>query len=169
MLKKFVTIVMAVALPLFAMAQEVKLGYINSQEVLMLMPGLADVEKQLADFNAENTKYLQEMQKEVEAKYAKFEQDKATMSEAIRKVQEAEIQELYGRMQTAQQTLYQEGQAKQQKLIQPLQDSLKTAIENVGKRLNLYFVYDMASGAILYKSDKAVDITPAVKKELGII
>ena len=54
-------------------------------------------------------------------------------------------------------------------LLKPLQDKLMTAIETVSKKQGLTMVYDMVSGAILYKSDAAIDITPAVKKELGIL
>ena len=58
MLKKITLILVAAVLPLFAMAQTVKLGYINSQEVMMMMPEVNDVEKQLADFNEKNMKKL---------------------------------------------------------------------------------------------------------------
>ena len=166
---KKLLLVLALVMPFMLSAQEIKMGYINSQEVLMLMPELNEVEKQMADFNEKNQKYLQEMQKEIEAKMAKFEQEKDNMTEVIRKVQEEDLQLLYQRYQTAQQTIYQEYQQQQQKLIQPLQDKLKNAIETVGKKQGLYFVFDMAAGAVIYKCDKAVDVTPAVKKELGIL
>lgn len=166
---KKLLLVLALVMPFILSAQEVKMGYVNSQEVLMLMPELSDVEKQMADFNEKNQKYLQDMQKEIEDKMAKFEKEKDTMTEAIRKVQEEDLQLLYQRYQTAQQTIYQEYQQQQQKLIQPLQEKLQKAIESVGKKQGLYFVFDMASGALLYKCDKAVDVTPAVKKELGIL
>ena len=164
---KKLLLVLALVMPFMLSAQEIKMGYINSQEVLMLMPELNEVEKQMADFNEKNQKYLQEMQKEIEAKMAKFEQEKDNMTDAIRKVQEEDLQLLYQRYQTAQQTIYQEYQ--QQQHIQPLQDKLKNAIETVGKKQGLYFVFDMAAGAVIYKCDKAVDVTPAVKKELGIL
>lgn len=169
MIKRIAFAAIIAIFPMLLMAQEVKLGYINSGEVLQMMPELNDVEKQMSEFNEKNTKYLQDMQKEIQDKVAKYEQEKATMTDAIRRVQEEELQGLYERFQTAQQTLYQEGQAQQAKLIQPLQQKLQSAIEAVAKRQGLMFVYDMASGAILYKSDKAVDITAAVKKELGIL
>lgn len=169
MIKRIVIAVVIALFPVLAMAQEIKLGYINSQEVLMLMPEVDGVEKQMAEFTEKNTKYLQDMQKEIQDKAARYEQEKASMTDAIRRVQEEELQGLYERFQTAQQTLYQEAQAYQAKLIEPLQTKLRNAIEAIGKRQNLMFVYDMASGAVIYKSDKAVDITPAVKKELGIL
>ena len=82
MLKKITLFLVATVLPLFAMAQTVKLGYINSQEVMMMMPEVNDVEKQLADFNEKNMKYLQDMEKEIQDKYVKYEQEKATMLKA---------------------------------------------------------------------------------------
>ena len=169
MFKKITLILVAAVLPLIVMAQTVKLGYINSQEVMMMMPELGDVEKQLADFNEKNMKYLQDMEKEIQDKYIKYEQDKDNMTEAIRKVQEEELVGLQQRLQTTYQALQQETQKKQAELIQPLQEKLRVAIETVSKKQGLTMVYDMMSGAILYKSEAAIDITPAVKKELGIL
>ena len=169
MLKKITLFFVAVVLPLFTMAQTVKLGYINSQEVMMMMPEVNDVEKQLAEFNEKNMKYLQDMEKEIQDKYAKYEQEKDNMTDAIRRVQEEELMGLQQRLQTTYQALQQEAQKKQAELIQPLQEKLRLAIETVSKKQGLTMVYDMMSGAILYKSDAAIDITPAVKKELGIL
>ena len=169
MLKKITLFFVAVVLPLFTMAQTVKLGYINSQEVMMMMPEVNDVEKQLADFNEKNMKYLQDMEKEIQDKYVKYEQEKDNLTEAIRKVQEEELMGLQQRLQTTYQALQQEAQKKQVELLKPLQDKLMLAIETVSKKQGLTMVYDMVSGAILYKSETAIDITPAVKKELGIL
>lgn len=167
-MKKRIILLFAIALPLAAMAQELKFGYISTQEVMMLMPEVSALEKQMADFNAQNTKYMQDMQKELEDKMAKYEQEKANLSEAIRKVQEEDLQELYRRYQTAAQTLQTEGQAKQQKLLAPIQDKLKKAIEAVGQKNNFFMIFETEAG-ILYKSPKAVDVAPLVKKELGIL
>ena len=169
MLKKITLFFVAAVMPLIAMAQTVKLGYINSQEVMMMMPEVNDVEKQLAEFNEKNMKYLQDMEKEIQDKYAKYEQEKNNMTDAIRRVQEEELMGLQQRLQTTYQALQQEAQKKQTELIQPLQEKLRIAIESVSKKQGLTMVYDMMSGAILYKSDAAIDITPAVKKELGIL
>lgn len=168
MLKKISLLTFIAIMPLFAMAQDLKLGYVDSQEVISLMPEVNDLEKQMAEFNEKNTKYLQEMQKEIQAKVAKYEQEKDSMTPAIRAVQEEELQNLYQRFQTAQQTLYQETQAQQMKLLQPLQDKFQKAVDVVAKRMNLTMVFDIASQVVLYKGNNAVDVTSAVKKELGI-
>jgi outer membrane protein len=136
---------------------------------MMMMPEVNEVEKQLADFNEKNMKYLQDMEKEIQDKYVKYEQEIDNMTDAIRKVQEEELMGLQQRLQTTYQALQQEGQKKQAELLKPLQDKLIAAIESVSKKQGLTMVYDMMSGAIVYKSETAIDITPAVKKELGIL
>ena len=40
---KKLLLVLALVMPFILSAQEVKMGYVNSQEVLMLMPELSDV------------------------------------------------------------------------------------------------------------------------------
>ena len=167
MMKRIVLLFVAI-MPLAVMAEDLKIGYINTQEVMMLMPEISVIEKQMADFNAQNTKYMQDMQKELEDKMAKYDQEKAGLSDAVRKVKEEDLQELYRRFQTAQQTLYTESQTKQQTLLQPVQDKLKKAIETVGQKNNFFMVFESEAG-ILYKSPKAVDAAPLVKKELGIL
>ena len=165
---KRIVLFFAAILPFTVMAQDLKFGYIDTQEVMMLMPEINSIEKQMAEFNAQNTKYMQDMQKELERKMVKFDQDKPNLSDAIRKVQEEDLQELYRRFQTAQQTLYTESQTKQQKLLQPVQDKLKKAIEVVGQKNGFFMIFESEAG-ILYKSPKAVDAAPMVKKELGIL
>lgn len=169
MFKKIALSLAVVIMPVLAMAQEIKLGYINTNEIMQLMPELSDIEKQMAEFNSKNIKYLQDMEAEITSKYEKYEQERSGMTEAIRKVREEELMGLQQRYQSAAQTLQQESQAHQVKLIQPIQEKLIKAIESVSKRMGLMFVYDMASGAVVYKSDKATDISSAVKKELGIL
>ena len=67
---KKLLLVLALVMPFILSAQEVKMGYVNSQEVLMLMPELSDVEKQMADFNEKNQKYLQDMQKFLQSSFS---------------------------------------------------------------------------------------------------
>ncbi|MDR1592818.1 MAG: OmpH family outer membrane protein [Prevotellaceae bacterium] len=168
-MKKAILLFSIIALPLTVSAQELKFGYISAQEVMMEMPEINAIEKEIADFNAQNTKYMQDMQKEIEDKAAKYEKERATLSESIRKVQEEDLQILYQRYQNAQQTLYTEMQDKQAKLLQPVQERLKKAIEAVGKKNNFFFVFNLDEGGVVYKSEKAIDITALVKKELGIL
>ena len=150
----------------FISAQEIKLGYVNATEIMMMMPEISDYEKQMADFNEQNKKFLEDMQKEINDKYLKLEQEKATLSQSILSVREQEIIEMQRRLETTYQTLMSEGEKKQQELIKPIQEKLLTAIEAVGKKNN--FLYIFTQETILFKSDKAINVAPLVKKELGL-
>mgnify|MGYP003413770072 CR=1 FL=1 len=78
MMKKslLVAVLLGFTASFVANAQEVKIGYINTQEIMMLMPEISDLEKQLADYNAQNAKYLQDMDAEIRTKYDKYEKEK---------------------------------------------------------------------------------------------
>ena len=166
MLKKILLAALILMPATFVSAQEIKLGYINATEVMMMMPEIADYEKQMADFNEQNKKFLEDMQKEFQDKYAKFEQEKATLSESIIAVREQELVEMQRRIETTYQTLMTESEKKQQELIRPIQEKLLAAIEAVCKKNN--FLYIFTQEAILFKSDKAINVAPLVKKELGL-
>lgn len=168
MLKKSLLVAIILGVASFAVnAQDVKIGYINTQEIMMMMPEISDLEKQLADYNAQNAKYLQDMDAEIRTKYDKYEKEKATMSESVQKIQEEELMELQRRLQNAYQTLQAEAEKKQQELLKPIQDKLLNAIETVGKKNNFLYIMEVQAG-ILYKSDKAINVGPMVKKELGM-
>lgn len=165
---KKLALTLALMLPILAMAQDIKVGYINTQEVMMLMPEIGDIEKQMADFNETNMKYLQAMQTEIQNKAKAYDAEKETLSETIRAAREEELYSMQERLQTTYQTLQQEAQAKQQSLLKPVQDKLRNAIETVGQKNNFFLIFESEAG-LLYKSPKAVDATPLVKKELGIL
>lgn len=165
---KKIALLFAAILPLAAMAQEIKIGYINTNEVMMLMPEINEVEKQMADFTEQNRKYLQDMQTEIQNKAKVYEAEKANLSDAIRAAREEELYSMQERLQTTYQTLQQEAQTKQQNLLKPIQDKLRAAIEAVGQTNNFFLIFDLESG-LLYKSPKAIDATPLVKKHLGIL
>ncbi len=166
MLKKISLALLFLLPAMFVSAQEIKLGYVNYGEIFMAMPEIANVEKQLADFSEQNKKFLEDMEKEINDKSLKYEQNKATMSESIRAASENELAEMSRRYQTTYQTLMAEGEKKQQELLKPIQEKLLAAIEAVGKKNG--FLYIFTQETILFKSDKAINVAPLVKKELGL-
>ncbi len=168
-MKKLLIIAVLAILPFWASAQSMKFGYVNAQEIFTLMPELDSIEKVMAEYNATNMEYVQAMEKEISEKYDKLEQEKDKLTDAIRKVTEEELQSLYQRYQTAVQTLQAESQKKQMELLEPVNNRIREAIDKVGKKNGYVFIFDMGAGAILYKSDMAVDVSTQVKKELGIL
>ncbi|MDD3404661.1 MAG: OmpH family outer membrane protein [Sphingobacteriia bacterium] len=169
MMKKLALIlVAAIFLPMTMMAEDFKFGSINAEEVMMLLPEMNDYEKAMTKETEDNKKYLQGLEDEMKQAYEKYQKEKPSMTESIAKMEEEKLVEMQQRAQTAYQTIQTSLQQKQKELLAPMQKKVKDAIDVVGKKNGFTFIFQVG-GDILYKSEKVVDVTPLVKKELGIL
>lgn len=166
MIKKIV-LVLLFALPVSLMAQD-KLGYVNIQEIFQVMPDLAEIEKTVADMNEQYKKELDVMYQEYYAKAKEYQDNLNTMAETIKARRQSEIVDLEKRIGTFQQQANEEMQRKQMELIQALREKILKATGEVGAESNYTYIFDISSQSIAYHSPKAVDVTPLVKKKLGL-
>lgn len=168
MKKLALILVAAIFLPMTMMAEDFKFGSINAEEVMMLLPEMNDYEKAMTKETEDNKKYLQGLEDEMKQAYEKYQKEKPSMTESIAKMEEEKLVEMQQRAQTAYQTIQTSLQQKQKELLAPMQKKIKDAIDVVGKKNGFTFIFQVG-GDILYKSEKVVDVTPLVKKELGIL
>ena len=156
-MKKLIVLLLMI-LPLGAIAQEVKIAFVKTQEVFMAMPEVSGMEKQMADLNE---KYRVELKQ-----YSDFvaQQDSLTENIKLRRMQE--IQDIQERMDNFVQVAQQDVQKKQQELLQPIQQKLHEAIQKVGEEKGYTYIIDPA--ALLYTGTNAVDATPFVRTKLGL-
>lgn len=164
-MKKLIVLLFMI-LPLGAIAQEVKIAFVNTQEVFMAMPEVSSMEKQMADLNEKYKLELKQMQDEYQKKYSDFiaQQDSLTENIKLRRMQE--IQDIQGRMDNFMQVAQQDVQKKQQELIQPIQEKIQKAIKSVGDEKGYTYIIDPA--ALLYTGSNAIDATSFVKTKLGL-
>ena len=167
MLKK-IALIMLFALPISLMAQDGKLGHINSQEVLSLMPERVVIEKTISDLQSHWEKELVKMREEYYAKIKEFQDKQATMPESIKTARQSEIAEIEQRITTFNQTASADLQKKQQELFTPVVEKVKKAINEVGAENNYLYIFDLSTQGIIYQSPKSNDITALVKKKLAL-
>lgn len=167
MLKKL-ALVLLCSLPFTLMAQETKLGHINSQEILSLMPERATIEKQMGEIQGQWENELVKMREEYNAKIKEYQEKQATMPESIKAARQSEIVEIEQRITTTNQTASADLQKKQQELFAPVVDKVKKAIDEVGTENKFLYIFDLSTLTIIYKSPNSVDVTPLVKKKLGL-
>ncbi len=151
-----------------AFAQKtVKLGHINSSDLMQIMPGKDSALAQLqAEMNIVEGE-LKAMQEELQNKYNDYQERRAQMTDLIRSTKEQEIRDLDQRIQTYQQNAKQKLQEKETELLQPIIDRAKQAIADVAKENGYTYVFDTAAGTLLYQQDSD-DIFALVKKKLGL-
>ena len=165
---KKIALVLLCALPFSLMAQEVKLGHVNSQEILTAMPERVTIEKTIKDLQDQWEKEMTKMREEYYAKMKEFQDKQATMPESIKQARQSEIAELEQRITTFQQTASTDLQKKQQELFTPVIDKVKKAINEVGAENGYLYLFDLSTQSIIYQSPKSNDVTPLVKKKLGL-
>ncbi len=167
---KNITKILALAMVLFATQSyaQIKLGHINSQEALHLMSERDSAVVKLQNYEKELFETMQGMQQEFNTKYQTYVQKNSTWTAAILEAKTKELEEMQQRLQMFEQNAQQEMNQMQQNLFSPLMERVNKAIEKIATEGNFTYVYDLASGAILFKGAGAVDILPEVKKELGI-
>lgn len=165
---KKIALVLLCALPFSLMAQEVKLGHVNSQEILSLMPERVTIEKTVNDLQSQWEKELAKMREEYYAKIKEFQDKQDSMPESIKKARQSEIAEIEQRITTFNQTASSDLQKKQQELFTPVIEKVKAAINEVGSENGYLYIFDLSTQSIIYQSPKSNDLTPLVKKKLGL-
>ena len=162
-MKKMI-LMLALALPMIASAQ--KIGHVSSQEIMAIMPETKKMAEKLDSLQGVYETQLANMQEEFNKKLTEFQQQQATMTAGVREFRQQELAEMEQRTQMFYQTVQKELQAKQVEYLQPVQAKLLEAINKVGAAQGCTYVMDKAG--MLYIAPDALDLTPAVKAELGI-
>ena len=150
-------------------AQEAKIAFVNTQEVFMAMPEVADMQKKLDELNAKYKKELETMQGEYQKKYSDFvaQQDSLTENIKVRRMQD--IQDMQQRMDNFVQVAQQDVTKQQQDLITPIQQKISDAIKAVGAAEGVIYIFDLARTSIPYVNEsQSINLTSKVKANLGI-
>ncbi len=143
-----------------------KFGHINTTELFTQMPEMAQVKLKMDTIQSQYETQISMMQEEIQKKYQEYQQQQATMPDAIKQVREQEIQDMQQRLQLFYQNAEQDIQKKQQELVAPLHEKMSKAIQAVGEKLGFTYIFE--SAAMVYIAPTAADVTADVKKELGM-
>ena len=162
-MKKLI-VILALAMPMLVSAQ--KLGYVNTNELFAQMPEVAKIKLQMDTIQAQYEDQLTMMQEEFQKKAQDYQNQAATMTDAIRQIREQELQEMQQRIQLFYQTAEQDITKKQQELLAPVQERMAKAIKAVGEKEGYTYIFD--SAVMMYIAPTAEDVMPSVKKELNI-
>ena len=151
-----------------AMAQKnVKLGHINSNDLMQIMPGRDSAQTVLQAEVTELENTLKSMQAEAEKRYNDYVANQAGWTDLIRQTKQREIQDMAARIEEFQKNAQEQLQTREQELLKPIIDRAKKAIEDVAKEGGYTYILDAGTAAVLYSQDSD-DIMPQVKKKLGL-
>jgi outer membrane protein len=149
---------------------KLKLGHINSQELLESMPATDSAQKQLERIARDHEAVLEEMSVEFNKKFEAYRvaSEAGTLSDLAKASKEAELQDMQTRIQTFEQTAQQDLQKKRSELFTPVQDTALKAVNAVAEENGFTYIFDTGMGAVVYTSPDSQDILPLVKTKLGL-
>lgn len=162
-----VFIVVALLFSIQTKAQTVKLGHINSADLLDAMPEVKLADTALAKYQKELEDSYSFLVNEYQTKLDDYTKNKDTWTATIRGLKEEELQNLQDKLSQFQSDSQDKFANKKQELYAPILKKADEAVKAVGKENGYAYVFDTSAGAVLYSWDSD-DLMALVKKKLGL-
>src|SRR5689334_19823449 len=150
------------ALPCAVSAQaSLKIGYINSQNILAEAPGAKEAQ---AQFDKDMTSYkaeVQQMATELEGLVKQYETQQAMLSPAAKQTREADIRTKQQAYQERLSAIDQRAASRQQELVQPVMDRINQVIEAYRAEQGYSLIFDVAAGGVV-AANPTMDLTSEI-------
>jgi len=146
-----------------------KIGFINTQEMLALLPEVKQANSDIEVMKAMFQKKGQDMVQSLQVKYQELQKKQQTgelapveieKQAAFLKIEEGQLGEFE---KGSQQKIYE----KSEELLKPIQDKVNQAIKDVASENGFLYIFDSSQGLVLY-ADPTADASKLVKAKLGI-
>ncbi|NIM51923.1 MAG: hypothetical protein GTN78_25905 [Gemmatimonadales bacterium] len=146
-----------------ASQQGVRLGYVDSEQILQRMPGFTTAD---STFQAESASWraeVQQLQAALDSAVEAFNQQSPVLSPTVRQERTQELQRLSRQVQDRSAELSQRAPARWRELMKPLEDRAVAVIRGLRAERNLVLVFDVAAaGNNIIAADPALDLTGEV-------
>lgn len=146
-----------------------KFGYVNSAALLAELPEVKAADSELTVLQNQLKKKGEDMVTAFQAKYTEI-STKEKNGEYSPKQIETESQKLKeeeAKISQYEQESSQTLAKKREELLQPILDRVNKAISDTAKESGFSYVFDASANILLY-ADPSADVTPLVKKKLGL-
>ena len=163
-MKKLVVVVF-MAFSAFGSKAQQKIGYINTDELIGVMPEAEKADSELKDYQASLAQQGQDMMNELNIKDSLFVKDSSKLSPSMKEIKKNELIALYQRVQNWNQQAQEMYQQEAQKKIAPLRTKAMDAIKMVAKENGYAYILDYNSVIVGPPGD---DVLEMVKKKLNI-
>lgn len=149
-------------------AQAQKFGYLNSSELIILLPEATVADKELETYQKQISDAFQK-------KVEQFQKDVAAFEAAAPEMARVKQEELGTGLQKRQEGLGKEEQGLQAKLgekrnelLTPILEKIDVAIKAVGKEGGYTMIFDSSGMNVMLYHDTSTDVIALVKAKLGL-
>ena len=144
---------------------QTKIGYINTEELIGVMPEAAKATGQLQDYQAALQQQGNDYMTELNEKDSLFGKDSSKLSSAAKELRRTGLIELYQKVQGWREVMQQKLSEKQQELLIPIRTKAIETIRSIAKENGYSYVLDQNSVIV---GPPGENIIALVKKKLNI-
>ena len=166
-MKKLILLLACTLLIGSTVSAQAKIGYIQSQELLSVMPEVIGANKKIETYAKTYEDQIAQMTADYKKKVQYYQTNEKTMTDAIKEVKVKEIQDLQKRIEDFNQKAQGAVEKKRQDLLKPILEKADKAIKAVATENGYDYVFDASIGSLLH-ANPAHDLLPKVKVKLGI-
>ena len=151
-------------------AQELKIGYTNTDYILSFLPETKQVQSEVQAYGTQLQNQLQSKITDFQSKADAFQKTAATMTDLIRADKQEELQNLQASIQKFQTEAQTSIAQKEQDLFKPLFEKISNAINVVAERENYSHIFSagVPGFEVLLYARPTDDVSSLVLVELGI-
>jgi outer membrane protein len=166
-MKKLLLVVAVMAFGIMSATAQTKIGYINTEDLMSIMPDAAKINTELNEYQTTLQQQGLTLTKEADTKRDQFFKDSATFSNSKKEIVRDELVKLYTRLQNYEQEAQEKAQKYAQDKIAPLRTKALDAIKLVARERGYGYVFDDSANTLLVMPP-GDDLLPMVKAKLGI-
>ncbi|CAM3797040.1 OmpH family outer membrane protein [Flavobacterium cucumis] len=144
-----------------------KIAHIDVQALMTTMPEMKTAQDQVRKIQETYDKEYKGMVAEYQTKLQKYDQEAATVGDAVNETRSKEMQDMGARIQKYEQDARKTLGDKELELIKPIMEKAQKAIQKVAKAKGVTYVLDATSGSGVLFAEGGIDLLADVKKELG--
>jgi outer membrane protein len=173
-MKRFIGIVILMFLIILVgqntVAQNIKFGHINSDELIQAMPEFDSASAKLEKFRKDLINALELMSVELNNKSDTYTKESKNYTDIVKQTKEQELVDMNKRIQEFQTNAQQQLQEKQGELFQPIMAKVDKAIKDVGKENGFIYIFSIGQGSSLlfFDETKSTNVMPLAKAKLGV-
>ena len=144
-------------------ASSLKIGFINSRQILQQTPGYSAAEstfdREVKGFREE----VQKLQRQLDSAIAAFDQASIALSPAAKIAKQKDLQAQQQRLEQRSQELQQRAQQREQELMAPIQARINAVIQGLRAEGNYAVIFDAdAQGGTIVAADPGLNLTAKV-------
>jgi outer membrane protein len=167
-MKRCMLMVLVLMVPGLVLAQ-MKIGHINSEQIMQTLPEAQDAQKSLDNMVAQWESELQKMQSDLKKKFDEYDKKKLILTDQARADREKELRDLEQSIGNYRNGKFgQNGELfqKQNEVMKPIQNKMFKVVEDIAKEDGYDYVFDKSGEILLLYAIDKHDLTLKVLQRM---